>query len=281
MKKKCLKIPFVKMNGAGNDFVLIDNRRKKFSLKWNTLARTVCDRRFGIGADGLLILERSTKTDFKMLYYNADGSSGGMCGNGGRCASAYVMDQEERVGVMFDAVGYTYLAKKIESEIWLKMKNPNIIFFNESIAVLKNKILASYINTGSPHVVLFETDLAVQFKNEIHSTGIIRLGKAIRYLKLFFPQGTNVNFIKVLKRGLVAMRTYERGVEDETLACGTGAVASAIISSLQLGWSSPIKIRTFSEKILTVRFRREGDSFADVILCGPVQYSFTGEFLLD
>ncbi len=272
-------IRFTKMTGAGNDFVLIDNRLSEYSYDWSALAPKICDRKFGVGADGLLVLAPSIKADFMMLYYNADGSYGGMCGNGGRCAAGFVMDEKKLIKITFEALDYIYEANILQEHIiQLLMKNASDIRTDIRIDALNTYIEMNFINTGSPHAVIFFDQLPDVLKSEISNEGIGRIGKEIRNHPLFKPEGTNVNFVSVTGSDTIAMRTYERGVEDETLACGTGSVASAIISSLKRGTLHPVNIITRSNKVLRVSFKIDGKSVTEVTLEGPAEKVFTGVY---
>ncbi|MBI1807272.1 MAG: diaminopimelate epimerase [Ignavibacteria bacterium] len=271
-------IDFLKVTGAGNDFILIDNMSSSFMLDWTLLAPQLCDRRFGIGADGLLVIEKSSRAEFKMLYYNADGTYGGMCGNGGRCAAAYVMSKDHRVDVRFEALNHLYGAQQIGKDIQLKMKQP---IFHESeitIQICGKSIPLRLIDTGSPHAVIFVCDLPAILQSKVAEEGIEALGRTIRNHEKFAPLGTNVDFIEIIRENEISMRTYERGVEAETLACGTGAVASAIASALVKGFTSPVNVKTRSNQVLIVKFQRDSTGFSDVSLIGPVKFVFRGKF---
>ena len=270
------KIEFVKMTGAGNDFILIDNLKGRHKISWSSVAPRLCDRRFGIGADGLLVIDRSTKQDFKMLYFNSDGSSGGMCGNGGRCASRYFMDMTGASCVAFEAVGDTYTAKRFSSEIRLAMKKPKILELKTELRVTGRKMLATVVDSGAPHAVIFLHDLPKPLLAEISGQGIRRVGSLVRYHDHFAPKGTNVDFVDLLRNGTLTMRTYERGVEDETLACGTGAVASAVASAILHGLPSPVRVKTRGGEFLTVKFGRAGKEFVALQLCGSAKCVFQG-----
>jgi len=269
------------MSGAGNDFVLVDNRENQYHLKWEHFARVSCNRRFGIGADGVLILEPSTVADFRMLYFNADGSSGGMCGNGGRCAAAFVMRERGDAQLHFDAMEYIYQADRSGEDVKLQMMVPTSIQLKKELRISDSSLSYHYVNTGSPHVVIFMDELPSLLQSKLHSEGIESLGRAIRLHPHFLPGGTNVNFIKRGMNESIEMRTYERGVEAETLACGTGAVACSVITALLHDNKPPITVKTRSEEILMVNFRREGERTFDVELIGSARFVFTGEIIID
>jgi len=271
-------LPFVKMTGAGNDFVLIDNRRGEFTIDWRKFAPSVCNRRYGIGADGLLVLESSTEADFTMLYFNADGSFGGMCGNGGRCASRYVLLEKKIDRVTFKALDYLYSAQTQGCHISLTMKDPRALRMNVTIDVLGQAVKLHYVDTGSPHVVLYIDELPEPLQSEIITKGIHEIGRAIRLHSEFSPEGANVNFIRILDDHSVSMRTYERGVEEETLACGTGAVACSVIAHMHQGLASPIQVRTRSNETLTVSFSSNAGLLTNITLDGSAMITFRGEF---
>ena len=270
-----MKIEFTKMSGAGNDFVLVDNRSNLIKDGSGT-ARTICDRRWGVGADGLLLIERSAKANYKMMYYNADGSYGGMCGNGGRCVARYsvlqgIAPQEHA----FEALDYVYKVSLENDSIRLSMKDPTDFRPNLELSVLRRKITAHFVDTGSPHVVVPVQSLT-KSKRGLNSVDVQGLGKLIRFHKAFSPKGTNVNFIELLDRSSLKIRTYERGVEAETLACGTGSIASAVVASLIWDLKPPVKIMPASSVPLSVDFTVEGKRVTNVTLSGPAKVIFTG-----
>lgn len=272
-------IKFVKMTGSGNDFVLIDNRQLQYSLDWVILAPEICNRRFGIGADGLIILEKSTKSDFKMCYFNADGSDGGMCGNGGRCTALFVMDNLASQNVKFEALDFIYSAERTSDlKIKLKMKDPNSLRLNLVISLFNENVTAHFIDTGAPHTIFFINDLPNSVKSELNDIGIRKIGSMIRDHNLFAPAGTNVNFVDVIDNNNISIRTYERGVEDETHACGTGAIASSVIASLIKNIGSSIDVKTRSGESLTVQFDWNGYKVENVVLIGNAKKVFEGTY---
>lgn len=267
-------IEFTKASGAGNDFVLIDNMDDRLQLDKAKLAQVLCSRRFGIGADGLLLLERSLKADFFMRYYNADGSYGGMCGNGGRCVSRYAYVHGIAQSPMtFVALDHVYQAVMIGNGVKLKMKNPIDYRPPMNIPLDDTFLSGSFINTGSPHVVIFEEHL-----DDINVEGI---GKNIRNSTLYSPNGTNVNFVRPQSSGAIEIRTYERGVECETLACGTGAVASAIVSAYEKQLSSPVHVKVRSGEELLVHFEMTNGNAGEVHLQGSAHFVFSGRLVYD
>ena len=210
------KIKFTKMVASGNDFIITEVRNL------SELARQICDRKYGIGADGLLQLEKSKKSDIRMRIFNADGSEAEMCGNGARCAALYLgkkkVSLETKAGIIKSEVN--------KDNVKIKLTEPKSIKLDIPIKLGSRILKANFADTGVPHAVIF-----VEGLERIDVTG---LGRAIRYHKQFSPKGANVNFVEIISKDLIKIRTYERGVEDETLACGTGSVASAIISSIKL-----------------------------------------------
>ncbi|MBI4810421.1 MAG: diaminopimelate epimerase [Ignavibacteriales bacterium] len=275
------KIHFIKMTGAGNDFVLIDNRSVNYSFDWTKLAPKICDRRFGVGADGLIILGRSDKADFKMDYFNSDGSFGGMCGNGGRCSALFFMDIVNSNSVKFEALDFIYAAEAIaDNKIKLKMKKPNSLRLNVEITLMNEKVIAHFIDTGAPNTVLFLDELPNIIKSEINENGIKRIGSLIRHHDKFAPEGTNVNFIEVIDAYNIIIRTYERGVEAETYACGTGAIASSVIASIVKNIDDIVNVKTRSGETLTVRFDKEGVNIKNVELVGSAKEIFEGDYYI-
>jgi diaminopimelate epimerase len=273
-------IDFVKMTGAGNDFILVDNRTEKYTLPWSLIASRMCDRRFGIGADGLLIIEPSREASFRMAYFNADGSYGGMCGNGGRCAASFIMQDLNLDTVQFEALDYMYQARQDLHGIRLKMKPPTDFTDYPDFEAFGRKIPCYSIDTGAPHVVVFVEDLDDVTKSMLNGDDFCKLGLAIRSHARFEPNGTNVDFVEKLGTNLISMRTYERGIEAETLACGTGAVACALVSSIVRGLVSPVEILTRSNEILTVNFQLQHECLDNVELSGSARMVFTGMYKL-
>ena len=261
-------VKFAKYEGAGNDFILIDDREERFRAD-SGLVAALCDRHFGIGADGLMTLRRSAEVDCSMLYYNADGSPGEMCGNGARCFALFA----EHLGIggetkYFDATDGMHTAHirragRMAGEIELGMIN---------VSEIRSGDGWWFLNTGVPHYVETVRDVG-----EIDVTG---RGRTIRYDTERFPQGTNVNFVEVTGDGAIRMRTYERGVENETLACGTGATAAAIITNHALQHDTTKYRITVPGGELNVRFTHEPgtQSYTNIRLTGPARQVFGGTF---
>lgn len=262
-------IPFFKYQGAGNDFVMIDNRETQYlDRKDCAIINYLCDRRFGIGADGLILLQDHQELDFEMIYFNADGTEGSLCGNGGRCTVAFArvlnLIQSD---CRFMAIDGIHEATINEDGNWveLKMADLNIISNNNDHYVL---------DTGSPHYVTFV--------KEIENLDVFNKGRSIRYSPIYAQNGINVNFVESTKKG-INIATYERGVENETLACGTGVTAAAIayyfeapqtVLKLMQQGGLPIKAKGGN---LLVRYETDGQNFSDIWLCGPAEYVFQGE----
>jgi len=258
-------IRFSKYQGTGNDFILIDNRDKSFP-KDQALIAHFCDRRFGIGADGLILLEDHPEYNFRMVYYNADGRESSMCGNGGRCIAAFAADLDlaaPGAAVRFEAADGYHEAELIESIshgyiVDLLMQDVKKVTVTENTAVL---------NTGSPHYIIT--------RDELESLDIIKEAHAVRYSATYAKEGINVNFIAPGEES-IHVRTYERGVEDETFSCGTGVVASAIAAAFLF---PGLPVHTIHTKggTLSVRFEQEGEKFSHVHLTGPAEKVFEGE----
>ena len=265
---------FTKMNGAGNDFILFDNRAGDIGLDRNQIAQ-LCDRHRGVGADGVLLLENPTnRADFRMRYFNADGGEAEMCGNGARCFARFA----NKVGgtkakISFETPAGVISADLKGNSVTLRMTEPTDLRLNVELPMTAEKKTVHFINSGVPHVVIPVT--------KIDDAAVRREGAAIRYHKMFSPNGTNVNFIEKRGGNKIAIRTYERGVEDETLACGTGIVASALIFAASEKSSSPITVLTRGGDELQVGFEKTGAGFGNVTLTGPAEFVFEGTIELD
>ncbi|WP_029034685.1 diaminopimelate epimerase [Salinimicrobium terrae] len=259
-----MKLNFFKYQGTGNDFIMVDNRTSVLSKNDTTLINFLCDRKFGIGADGLILLEKPAKTgeDFEMVYFNADGNESSMCGNGGRCLVAFA----KFLGIVSHKAAFTAIdgfhEAVIEKDlVGLKMANVDFI------SKIGN---ALFLNTGSPHHVIFSENVA--------SIDVKKEGSAVRYSQQYNPQGgTNVNFVSSTDKGNFKVRTYERGVEGETLSCGTGvtAVALAAFHSGRTS-STTVKLNTPGGD-LEVSFQALDDGYRNIWLKGPAKQVFKGE----
>ncbi len=272
---KNIVVDFTKIEGAGNDFVLIDNRDSRYNFSYSDFAKIVCDRHRGVGADGLLVIKKSDTSDFKMRYLNADGSEGGMCGNGGRCIAKYMLAASGKQTTQFEALDYIYSAEIVDDQIRLQMKNPTDFRKDLIIKYDNYEFKIDYVNTGAPHAALFIEDMPQVFNN-FDEIEVYKIGRYIRHHELFSPAGTNVNFIRTIRRGEVQIRTYERGVENETLSCGTGSIASAILAAMRYNWDSPIKVLTRSKDTLVINFINTDNKITNVSIEGPANQVFTG-----
>ncbi len=269
-----MRLQFAKMTGAGNDFVLIDDRADRLT-QIPRIARRLCDRRFGVGADGLLVIKRSRIADYRMLYYNADGTSGGMCGNGGRCIARYaILKRIAAARHTFEALRHVYRARARGRQITLHMKDATLDTLGCRLRLASGVLRYDRINTGAPHatIALPQTSAGTR----LESVDMLTLGRRLRYHRAFSPEGTNVNLYEPAGRDTIRMRTYERGVEDETLACGTGSIASAISAALELHMNPPITVITQSRRRLRVNFRLDEGIATAVTLTGPAELVFEG-----
>jgi diaminopimelate epimerase len=270
-------ISFFKMNGAGNDFILLDEDINIALGITPELIRTLCNRRRGIGADGVITIKRKEGESFVMQYFNADGSTGSLCGNGARCAIKYsieagISDRSE-VTFIFNNEIYTGEVDK-GGEVTFNMKDPELIAEDLELITGSGSFRSFYVNTGSPHIVIDIGD-----KN-LEEFPVYSLGREIRYLPEF-TLGTNVNFIKI-EGEKVNIRTYERGVEDETLACGTGSVAAAIYCSMRNELAAPVHMITAGgdELIVNFNFDSATKEFRNITLTGPAEIAYSGQFKL-
>lgn len=252
-----MTLHFFKYQGTGNDFIMVDNRTELFNPEDTEIVKQLCDRRFGIGADGFILLENHPQYDFQMVYFNSDGNQSTMCGNGGRCIVQFAHD----LGVINKET--TFLAIDGEHDAYIK----DGLVHLKMIDVPGFEITGDdyFMNTGSPHYV--------RFVKGINEFEVFNEGRKIRYNDRFKEKGTNVNFVEKVNDTLW-VRTYERGVEDETYSCGTGVTAAAIAASVS-GGESPVKIMTKGGP-LSVAFKRNQNSYSDIYLIGPAKKVFTG-----
>ena len=277
-----LEINFTKLTGAGNDFILIDKELNPNLEITPSLIENLCDRRFGIGADGMLVISDVDDIDFEMEYYNSDGSTGMLCGNGARCIIKYAdfTGWIKGAKTKFRFQSTLYSGEVLgENEIKFNLNPPTDIKREINVEVLGKSFNASFINTGAHHVVI---DLDMQNFDDtelrdIDKFPVTKYGREIRYSDQFAPLGTNVNFISKIEDE-INIRTYERGVEQETLACGTGSVASAIVSYMNGYNQLPISLRTKSGELLKVDFdSSDSGVFENVTLSGPAKIVFEGK----
>jgi diaminopimelate epimerase len=261
---------FTKMNGAGNDFVMLDNRQRGISLSTAQISR-LCDRHRGIGADGLIMVEPAEKDgDWRMRYHNADGAEVEMCGNGARCFARFVdkISPVKNGMISFETPAGLITASLAGEQVSLGMSQPGPFADAVTLDASGENLNVYFINTGVPH--------AVVIVDHLDDIDVHRLGAALRHHHHFQPRGTNANFVQQLGPQDLSIRTYERGVEAETLACGTGVVASALIIATLTGAQSPIRVQVKGGDTLSVDFQRQGDNFSQVILTGPADFVFEG-----
>lgn len=262
-------VKFVKAVATGNDFVIIDARRGKPAGPLAAFARKVCDRKRSVGADGLLVVERSRKADFRMRIFNSDGSEAEMCGNGSRCIALYAAVHGIAKRVMTIETLAGMLAASVDGDrVKVKLTDPRDIKWNFCLMIDKCPYRVTFVNTGVPHTVHFVKD--------IETVDVRNLGGHIRYHGEFAPAGTNADFVQVVGRNRIKVRTYERGVEDETLACGTGSVASAVIAAEAEKMSSPVTVETRSGEKLRIHFDMVDGEFRNVFLEGAASLVFDG-----
>lgn len=270
-------LSFYKMNGAGNDFIVIDNRDLSIQLNTETIA-ALCDRHRGIGADGLLAVEPAEQgADFKFRYYNADGGEAEMCGNGARCFGRFTCHLGEGIKerVSFETIASTLAAEMIGDDVRIAMSDPESLQLNTSASVPGLGSPIHFLNTGVPHAVTFVP------RGSFADLDVATLGRAIRQHREFAPAGTNANFATILEPGHIAIRTYERGVEEETLACGTGMVACALLHHILDGSPSPIQVNVAGGDTLEIGFEvGENRVLENVTLTGPADFVFEGKIEL-
>jgi diaminopimelate epimerase len=257
-----MKIEFYKYHGTGNDFIILDNRDERYNELTLKQVKKLCDRHFGIGADGLMLLNRKEGYDFEMQYYNADGQESTMCGNGGRCLVKFAYNHGiHRSTYHFMAIDGVHEAEiETDGEVSLKMKDVDKVDAHGNYYLL---------NTGSPHFVKFATNIL--------EVDVVATGREIRYSKQFAAEGVNVNLVEATGENSIYVRTYERGVEDETLSCGTGVTAAALVNAHNERGFNSVFVKTPGGQ-LSVEFDKTGEtSFTNIWLCGPAQLVFTGE----
>jgi diaminopimelate epimerase len=267
-------LEFTKMNGAGNDFVLVDNRARKIKLSPDQVAH-VCDRHRGVGADGLILLVpcASGRADWAWEFYNSDGSTGEMCGNGARCFAHFVQQRTGRTGdLTFETEAGVITAHFQGDHVTVNLTQPQDLRLDIHLALSGGPQTLHSLNTGVPHAVLFVPDA--------DRAMVLQLGPELRRHPHFGAKGTNVNFVQVLGPARIRVRTFERGVEGETLACGTGVTASALVASRVHQFHSPVSVQVQGGDRLEVSFREANGAFNDVRLTGPAQFVFEGKISL-
>jgi diaminopimelate epimerase len=268
-------IHFSKMSGAGNDFVVIDNRAGVVPEPATEFAARVCARQAAVGADGMLLLERSPRKDFRMRYFNTDGSEAEMCGNGGRCIARFAA----LVGAVGPDMHFENLAGDFhaavagDGRVRLDMTEPHSERLSARVETSRGPLEVHSLNTGVPHIVVPWDDL--------DAAPVVELGRELRHHQAFAPKGTNVNFVKVTGPSALAVRTFERGVEDETLACGTGSVASAILMARLGRVAPPVAVSVRSGSTLRIHFALAGERATGVVLEGEAVVLFEGDLRLE
>lgn len=281
-----INFKFTKMNGAGNDFVMIDSRDLAGHNLTENQVKHLCDRRRGAGADGLILIRPAEGKHFEMVYYNSDGRLGSLCGNGARCAIKFA-----GLNGYFDSEPASFIANGKEYKGHLRgsglvsfhSQPPGKIKLDFKIKAYNQLITSHFADTGSPHVVIESREILSNPKipssgfSDLLKLPVTEIGKEIRYAKEFAPAGVNVNFIALYEEH-IRLRTYERGVEDETLACGTGSIAAALIANLKYGMASPVNILTAGGDKLVVEFSKKAGNFSEIVLTGPAEINYTGFF---
>jgi len=273
MKKKSLN--FVKMSGAGNDFLIIENSQ---GANIKNLAIKMCNRTNGVGADGLLILDKSKKADYKMRIINADGSEAEMCGNGVRCLAAYIAEKYNPQKKIFsiETLSGLILGKAKGEMAHVRLGNPLGYKGSVPIRINKQPLHVAFVDTGVPHAIVFVDNLK--------KIDVKKIGSLIRFNPKFKPRGTNVNFVEQINKTSVEVRTYERGVEDETNACGTGSVAAGIVTYLKANHDgqstkkAAMKVKTQSSEILKISFDIEAETISNVWLQGSAKFIAEGKY---
>lgn len=269
-------IPVVKMSGTGNDFLMIDNRENLLKEgEAAELAKAACPRRISAGADGVILVEKSAKPghDYRMRIFNADGSEAEMCGNGSRCIAVFARaigaaKETQRIETLAGTLNAVVAADGCSAKV--QLSQPSKFEIRKGVDVLGKAVDLCFINTGVPHAIYFVDDVA--------AVDVKKAGACIRYHEVFKPKGTNANFVQAMGNDTIKIRTYERGVEDETFACGTGSAAAAIASGLVHGYRSPVKVLTAGGSTLTIHFDASGGSIKEPFLEGAVDTVYKGEF---
>ena len=268
-------ISFYKMSGSGNDFIIIDNRNNIVDENglYDFIAK-VCRRKMSVGADGMILVENSDNADFKWRFFNSDGSVAEMCGNGARCVARFAhLNGIAGPSMSFETLAGIIKAEVIEERVKVKMTDPSELKTGDTIQLKNALVSISSINTGVPHVVIV--------KDSIDDIDIVKTGREIRYHDRFSPAGTNVNFACHIKDNTIAIRTYERGVEDETLACGTGAAACAIVMAHKMKLDSPLSVLTRSNGYLNIFFKEKEGQYYDVYLEGDARIIYKAQLWED
>ena len=254
--------PFYKYQGTGNDFIILNNSSGEYHQLSNATVRDLCDRHFGIGADGLMLFNKKEGFDFEMVYFNSDGHTGSMCGNGGRCIVQFAYD----LGIK--KYTYKFLASDGVHEAEIEMNGTIRLKMND-VNEVNEQAEYSLLNTGSPHYVLFVQD--------VKNIDVLLKGREIRYSKEFAEKGVNVNFVELLDKETIYVRTYERGVEAETLSCGTGVTAAALLCAHNSPGFNRVSVKTPGGNLNVEYHKTDNSHFSNIWLCGPALLSFKGE----
>lgn len=268
-------IPFYKMSGSGNDFMIIDNREKVVDINHlNEFIAKICRRKMSVGADGFILIDTSDQADFSWHFYNSDGGRAEMCGNGARCAARFAfLNGIAAKKMSFETDAGILIAQITDDRVKIKMPDPAELRLDYQIEVEAGPLAINSINTGVPHVVILSED--------VEGIDVVERGREIRSHRAFAPAGTNVNFISIKQDNTIAIRTYERGVENETLACGTGAIAGALVIASQFKTESPIRICTRSGEFLTIYFKVVDGFYGDIYLEGDARVIYKAELCED
>jgi diaminopimelate epimerase len=260
-----MNIDFFKYHGTGNDFVILDNRDQQYNSLTEQQIEDICHRRFGVGADGLMLCNLHPEYDFEMKYYNSNGKEGSMCGNGGRCIVQFAYDLGiHKTSYEFMAVDGLHQAE-IDLNGWIRLKM-------QDVNKIDTHFDTSVLNTGSPHFV--------KYVNNVRHMDVVKEGKEIRYGKTYEKEGINVNFIQTLDDHTIYVRTYERGVEDETYSCGTGVTAAALVAAHNETGYNQVDVQTRGGKLSVEFDKNDEQHFTNIWLSGPAQFVFSGHIKL-
>lgn len=275
------RIRFFKMTGTGNDFILIDNRQRLIDADaCGDFVRSACRRKRSVGADGVILVENDPEVDFRWRFFNADGSEAEMCGNGARCAArfAFLTGIVDAPRMAFRTLAGVVGAELLDTKVKVQMPLPHGQRMDLGVEAEGRRFTLDFINTGVPHAVCF-----IDSEEELDSLEVERWGRAIRFHPEFLPAGTNVDFVRVRDPRRIAVRTYERGVEGETLACGTGCIAAVLAAASRGRAASPVEVEVRSGEILTLHFREAveggdpGSRFAEVLLSGEARVVYEAD----
>jgi diaminopimelate epimerase len=275
------RIHFFKMTGTGNDFIVIDNRKHPINADHcQDFVRNVCRHKLSVGADGVILIENDSEVDFRWHFFNADGSEAEMCGNGARCAArfAFLTGVVDNPRMAFRTLAGIIKAELLDVKVKVQMTAPHSLLTDLKIGAVGRSFNLDFINTGVPHAVWFAAS-----EKELESVDVQSWGNALRFHSRFHPAGTNVDFVYVRDPNYIVMRTYERGVEGETLACGTGAIASVLVSAVRGLVVSPVEVKTRGGELLTIYFQLAHESphvdiqFKEVFLEGEARVAYEAD----